>query len=67
MTAEELRQRFAWMAKLEDDADVTAIPLSEPGTTLTDGDSYVDATSPKRGRWSRRWRASACPWAASTS
>ena len=50
MTAEELRQRFAWMAKLEDDADVTAIPLTEPGTMLTDGDHYVDATSPKRGR-----------------
>jgi hypothetical protein len=50
MTAEELRQRFAWMAKLEDDADVTAVPLSEPGTMLTDGDLYVDATSPKRGR-----------------
>jgi hypothetical protein len=50
MTADELRQRFTWMAKLEDDADVVAIPLAEPGTTLTDGDSYVDATSPKRGR-----------------
>jgi hypothetical protein len=50
MTADELRQRFTWMAKLEDDADVVAIPLTEPGTTLTDGDSYVDATSPKRGR-----------------
>jgi hypothetical protein len=50
MTADELRQRFTWMAKLEDDADVVAIPLAEPGTMLTDGDSYVDATSPKRGR-----------------
>ncbi len=50
MTADELRQRFTWMAKLEDDADVVAIPLSEPGTMLTDGDHYVDATSPKRGR-----------------
>jgi hypothetical protein len=50
MTADELRQRFTWMAKLEDDADVVAIPLAEPGTTLTDGDNYVDATSPKRGR-----------------
>jgi hypothetical protein len=50
MTADELRQRFTWMAKLENDADVTSIPLSEPGTMLTDGDLYVDATSPKRGR-----------------
>jgi hypothetical protein len=50
MTADELRERFTWMAKLENDADVTAIPLSEPGTKLTDGDMYVDATSPKRGR-----------------
>ena len=50
MTADELRQRFTWMAKLEDDADVVAVPLAEPGTMLTDGDSYVDATSPKRGR-----------------
>jgi hypothetical protein len=49
MTADELRERFTWMAKLEDDADVTAIPLSEPGTKLTDGDFYVDATSAKRG------------------
>jgi hypothetical protein len=49
MTAEELRARFTWMAKLEDDADVGAIALSEPGTMLTDGDHYVDATSPKRG------------------
>jgi hypothetical protein len=50
MTADELRARFTWMEKLESDADVTAIPLSEPGTMLTDGDLYVDATSPKRGR-----------------
>jgi hypothetical protein len=50
MTADELRQRFTWMAKLENDADVASIPLSEPGTTLTDGDHYIDATSPKRGR-----------------
>jgi hypothetical protein len=50
MTAAELRERFTWMAKLETDADVTAIPLSEPGTLLTDGDMYIDATSPKRGR-----------------
>jgi hypothetical protein len=50
MTAEDLRARFTWMAKLEDDADVNAIALSEPGTMLTDGDHYVDATSPKRGR-----------------
>ena len=50
MTADELRQRFTWMAKLEDDSDVVAIPLSDPGTMLTDGDRYVDATSPKRGR-----------------
>jgi hypothetical protein len=50
MTAAELRDRFTWMEKLENDADVTAIPLSEPGTMLTDGDHYVDATSPKRGR-----------------
>jgi hypothetical protein len=50
MTADELRERFTWMAKLEDDADVVAVPLAEPGTTLTDGDNYVDATSPKRGQ-----------------
>jgi hypothetical protein len=50
MTADELRQRFTWMAKLEDDTDVVAIPLAEPGTMLSDGDHYVDATSPKRGR-----------------
>ena len=50
MTADELRARFTWMAKLENDADVTSVPLSEPGTMLTDGDTYVDATSPKRGR-----------------
>ena len=49
-TATELRERFAWMAKLENDADVTAITLSEPGKELKDGDWYVDATSPKRGR-----------------
>jgi hypothetical protein len=50
MTADDLRERFTWMAKLENDADVTAISLAEPGTMLTDGDHYVDATSPKRGR-----------------
>jgi hypothetical protein len=50
MTADELRTRFTWMSKLEDDADVAAIALTEPGTMLTDGDHYVDATSPKRGR-----------------
>ena len=50
MTADELRTRFPWMAKLEDDADVLAVPLAEPGTELHDDDQYVDATSPKRGR-----------------
>jgi hypothetical protein len=50
MTAAELRTRFTWMEKLPDDADVTSVPLAEPGTMLTDGDHYVDATSPKRGR-----------------
>jgi hypothetical protein len=49
-TAQDLRERFTWMEKLENDADVAAVPLSEPGTNLTDGDQYVDATSPKRGR-----------------
>src|SRR5262249_30489657 len=49
-TASELRDRFAWMAKLENDGDVTAIKLSDPGKELKDGDWYVDATSPKRGR-----------------
>ena len=49
-TAEELRERYAWMEKLENDADVTAIELAQPGTQLKDGDEYVDATSPKRGR-----------------
>jgi hypothetical protein len=44
------RERFAWMAKLESDADVEAIQLAKPGDTLADGDEYVDATSPKRGR-----------------
>ena len=47
MTAEELRQRFTWMAKLEDDADVIAIPLSEPGTMLTDGDSLRRRDEPE--------------------
>jgi hypothetical protein len=49
-TAAELRERFTWMAKLENDADVTAIKLAEPGRMLEDGGQYVDATSPKRGR-----------------
>jgi hypothetical protein len=49
-TAAELRKTYAWMAKLDDDADVAAIKLAQPGTGLTDGDHYVDATSPKRGR-----------------
>jgi hypothetical protein len=44
------RERFAWMAKLENDADVEAIELAKPGDGLADGDEYVDATSPKRGR-----------------
>jgi hypothetical protein len=48
-TASERRERYTWMSNLEDDADVDRIPLSEPGTSLTDGDQYVDATSPKRG------------------
>jgi hypothetical protein len=43
------RERFTWMQKLESDADVEAIPLSEPGTALADDGRYVDATSPKRG------------------
>jgi hypothetical protein len=49
-TAEELRKSYAWMAKLENDSDVTTIKLAQPGTELKDGDEYVDATSPKRGR-----------------
>jgi hypothetical protein len=49
-TATERRERFRWMEKIEDDAAVLAIPLAEPGTELADGDEYVDATSPKRGR-----------------
>jgi hypothetical protein len=49
-SATELRERFAWMAKLENDADVTSVKLAQPGTELRDGDEYVDATSPKRGR-----------------
>jgi hypothetical protein len=49
-SAEDLRSRFSWMAKLEDDADVSAIELAQPGTKLKDNDQYVDATSPKRGR-----------------
>ena len=48
-TVDELRERFTWMSKLED-GDVTAVALAEPGTALADGDQYVDATSPKRGR-----------------
>jgi hypothetical protein len=48
-TVTERRERFGWMANLEDDADVEHIPLAEPGTNLADGDQYVDATSPKRG------------------
>ena len=49
-TAVERRARFRWMDKIENDAAVLAIPLAEPGTELADGDQYVDATSPKRGR-----------------
>jgi hypothetical protein len=49
-TAAELRKTYGWMEKLENDADVTAIELAQPGTDLKDGDEYVDATSPKRGR-----------------
>jgi hypothetical protein len=49
-SAAELRERFPWMEKLENDADVTAITLAEPGTMLEDNGQYVDATSPKRGR-----------------
>jgi hypothetical protein len=49
-TAEELRKTYAWMEKLENDGDVTSIKLAQPGTELKDGDEYVDATSPKRGR-----------------
>jgi hypothetical protein len=49
-SAEELRSQFTWMQKLEDDADVTAITLAQPGTELADMDEYVDATSPRRGR-----------------
>jgi hypothetical protein len=48
--AAELRKTYAWMAKLENDADVTSIELALPGAELKDGDEYVDATSPKRGR-----------------
>ena len=49
-TAQELRETYGWMEKLENDADVTAVKLAQPGTALKDGDEYVDATSPKRGR-----------------
>jgi hypothetical protein len=49
-TAQDLRTQYTWMEKLEDDADVVAVRLSEPGKMLIDGDEYVDATSPKRGR-----------------
>jgi hypothetical protein len=42
-------RRFAWMSKLSDE-DAAAVPLAEPGVKLADGDEYVDATSPKRGR-----------------
>ena len=38
------------MGKLENDADVMSISLAQPGRQLKDGDEYVDATSPKRGR-----------------
>jgi hypothetical protein len=48
-TVTERRERFSWMANLEDDADIERISLAEPGTHLADGDQYVDATSPKRG------------------
>jgi hypothetical protein len=49
-TAADLRETYGWMDKLENDADVSAIKLAQPGTELKDGDQYVDATSPKRGR-----------------
>ena len=43
------RPTAGW-GKLENDGDVTSIELAQPGTELKDGDEYVDATSPKRGR-----------------
>jgi hypothetical protein len=49
-TAADFRKTYGWMEKLENDADVAAIKLAQPGTELKDGDEYVDATSPKRGR-----------------
>ena len=39
---------FGWMAGLED-AERGSVVYSEPGTMLTDGDDYLDATSPRRG------------------
>jgi hypothetical protein len=47
--ATDRREQFTWMSKLSDD-DVVVVALAEPGVTLADGDQYVDATSPKRGR-----------------
>jgi hypothetical protein len=44
----EPRERFRWLERVGD-AEVTRIVFSEPGETLTDGDWYIDATSPRRG------------------
>jgi len=41
-------REFAWQSSL-DDAERAAVAYAEPGTMLDDGDSYLDATSPKRG------------------
>jgi hypothetical protein len=39
---------FGWLAPL-DDGERAAVQYAEPGVELTDGDWYLDATSPKRG------------------
>ena len=39
---------FGWMSGL-DDAERGSVVYSEPGTMITDGDDYLDATSPRRG------------------
>ena len=43
-----MSHQFGWMAPL-DDGERGAVAYAEPGTMLDDGDSYLDATSPKRG------------------
>ncbi len=44
----EARERFRWLERVGD-GEVRGIVFSEPGEKLSDGDWYIDATSPRRG------------------